>query len=420
VSQQKYVKTVLHFADADSIKNAIMTYGALDTTMYVNNAYYSSGTYTYYYSGASVINHGVTVVGWDDNKVVSGAPANGAWIIKNSWGSAWGESGYFYISYYDSKAVKDAVAYTDIVPASDYQTVYQYDPFGMIGSFGCGPTTWGANIFTPAANGYLGAVGFYAVQNNTAYEIKIYDNFSGGQFSSLLGSVSGTAANAGYYTMALPSPILVTTGNSFGVVGKFTTSGYDYPVAFEYSYPGYSSDATAVAGQSYYSCSGTTFTDLTTLDATANVSIKALTVPYDTDSDGVPDTSDNCLSVSNPSQTDLDGDVIGDACDPDIDGDSILNEADTCPSASPINIIGTPTFFDSLQSAFADSSLTSGDVVGCHDVDFAEAVTFDQIKSITLRGGYDCGYSAATSNVRIHGSLTVSTGTVTVENVVIL
>ena len=43
----------------------------------------------------------------------------------------------------------------------------------------------------------------------------------------------------------------------------------------------------------------------------------------DSDGDGVPDTSDNCPLVANPSQTDTDGDGQGDACDPDDDNDSL-------------------------------------------------------------------------------------------------
>jgi len=36
----------------------------------------------------------------------------------------------------------------------------------------------------------------------------------------------------------------------------------------------------------------------------------------DTDGDGIPDSSDNCVSVANPSQADSDADGYGDACDP--------------------------------------------------------------------------------------------------------
>lgn len=51
----------------------------------------------------------------------------------------------------------------------------------------------------------------------------------------------------------------------------------------------------------------------------------------DSSGDGIPDTQDNCPDEHNPDQADLDGDGVGDACDPDIDGDLIPNEVDPWP-----------------------------------------------------------------------------------------
>jgi len=50
----------------------------------------------------------------------------------------------------------------------------------------------------------------------------------------------------------------------------------------------------------------------------------------DEDGDGIPDTKDNCPTVSNPAQEDFDLNGNGDACD-DFDTDGILNAYDNCP-----------------------------------------------------------------------------------------
>lgn len=57
----------------------------------------------------------------------------------------------------------------------------------------------------------------------------------------------------------------------------------------------------------------------------------------DRDGDGVPDGDDLCPDVADPSQGDLDRDLMGDACDPDVDGDGVAETGaselllDNCP-----------------------------------------------------------------------------------------
>ena len=53
--------------------------------------------------------------------------------------------------------------------------------------------------------------------------------------------------------------------------------------------------------------------------------------PGDDDLDSFLDDVDNCPYTNNPTQTDTDGDGLGDACDGDIDGDGDLNANDNCP-----------------------------------------------------------------------------------------
>ena len=94
--------------DRDLIKETIMKYGGVCTDMFWSDpGYYNTVDYTYYYNGDITIgNHEILIVGWDNDKVITGGTnspkgSKGAWIIKNSWGTGFGEAGYFYISYYD-------------------------------------------------------------------------------------------------------------------------------------------------------------------------------------------------------------------------------------------------------------------------------------------------------------------------------
>ena len=78
----------------EKIKQAIYTHGPVSSTVYVDSAFhmYTGGVFNG--DGDGPVNHGVVIVGWDDTK-----GKNGVWILKNSWGTGWGENGYMYIEY---------------------------------------------------------------------------------------------------------------------------------------------------------------------------------------------------------------------------------------------------------------------------------------------------------------------------------
>jgi hypothetical protein len=250
--------------DNENIKQAVMTYGALYTAIYWGDLYYNSTYKTYYYNGKSSSNHAVAIVGWDDNfdryKFNSPPAGNGAFIMKNSWGTSFGENGYFYISYYDKKvgAVENYM-FSDAEPSTDYTTIYQYDPLGWTISLGYGSNTgWFANIFTAAASEQLSAVGFHTASPNSAYEAYIYGNVTSSPTAgSLVASKTGIIPSPGYHTIVLDSPVSVTAGEEFSVVVKLTTPGYNFPIPTEYPIFGFSSSATAGAAACDPDCQAT-------------------------------------------------------------------------------------------------------------------------------------------------------------------
>ena len=93
-----YINTTT--VSVQAIKNALVAYGPLVTTMEVYYDFFSYHTGIYeYVSGTYQGGHAVLIVGYQDNPAVDGG---GYFIVKNSWGTDWGESGYFNIAYSQS------------------------------------------------------------------------------------------------------------------------------------------------------------------------------------------------------------------------------------------------------------------------------------------------------------------------------
>lgn len=95
-----YVYSSNQVAPVDDIKQAIMEWGPVAVGVYVNDAWYGYAGGIFNDCQNFSVNHTVLVVGWDDNYEGSG---QGVWIIKNSWGTSWGEDGYMFMPYGCSK-----------------------------------------------------------------------------------------------------------------------------------------------------------------------------------------------------------------------------------------------------------------------------------------------------------------------------
>jgi len=280
--------------DNEAIKQAIMTHGAVAVSMYMgglNETRISQGqTYAYYSSVAVGSNHGVLLVGWDDGSSTGGfsdydhgnavPPGNGAFIVKNSWGTSWGEDGYFYISYYDANLARDtSYVYTEAESSTNYADIYQYDPLGCTGTLSGGGDIWMANQYTKGLyDGSLEAVSFYTLQSNTTYHVYVCSDYAepADLANSRTLAAVGTIAEFGYFTIDLDNPVAIAPGDRFAIIVQLSASAGAY-APIEYAIGGYSSLAESDPGESFLSLNGSTWQDLTEIESTANFCLKAFT-----------------------------------------------------------------------------------------------------------------------------------------------
>lgn len=251
------------YTDNDAIKEAILKYGGLYASYYHSAGYLNSKTNAYYdpYTGNG--NHAITVVGWDDNYSKNNfytAPAgDGAFIVKNSWGSSWGDNGYFYISYYDRVLFavnKDNQAFTYILNDTvRYTKNYQYDVAGMTDYLITGKkTVWYQNIYNATGNEAIAAVSTF-FNTTVDYEISIYVN------DVLQLTQNGRHEGSGYYTIPLKEYVPVAVGDIFKIVVKLANPQNGYaavPISEQLS----TTRCYYAPGVSYFSNDGKKWTDL--------------------------------------------------------------------------------------------------------------------------------------------------------------
>lgn len=220
----------------DVIKQAIIDHGAVYST--INERCLPrnyDGKSTIWKTFGSGYGHAVIIVGWDDPR--------GYWIVKNSWGTEWGDEGYGYIRY----DIGEIGAFASVISGyelydSSAKTL-NHDEAGWTYSYGIRPQYWNCGmemcVFDQDRGDELQSIEFWTTAPSTV-ELKLYDSYReltynrGGGFGNLLYERKVVVPNAGYHSVDLPK--IRHYAGDIVVTAEFTNDGgkYErYPLALD-------------------------------------------------------------------------------------------------------------------------------------------------------------------------------------------
>ena len=256
-------------------KKLIQKYGAIAISFYSDVfKYHTINQYYTYFNNSHghKTNHAVLIIGWDDNfsrNNFNPKPSkDGAWLIKNSWGTSRGNNqGYFWLPY--EQYIYGGAAFV-IEKNNNRLRHYGYDDLGWCDNL---KYKYSANIFKiREQKESLKEISFYTPENNLQYEIYIYklQNKKSPINGELLLSIKESIEYAGYHTISLPEKISMNQNDYFSIVIKTPRLS---PV--EKKFKNYSENFVIHENESYFSNDGSNWQD--GFNIKANACIKAFT-----------------------------------------------------------------------------------------------------------------------------------------------
>ena len=288
------VKAIRKIIKEHLINNgAIVAFNAGSKVNYYNNPYSIFSSTNYNCNDENITrDHGVTIVGWDDNysrnnfREGKRPSSDGAYIVLNTYGENSFDNGYIYISYEDFFIESELYGICS-TSSADYDKIYQYDDFGGVLKLMSneGKTGYFANVFSRniKEDEIINSVGVSICEYAN---IEIYINPNGSSLDPkdlvLVRNLKSTL-NPGYHRIHItPTKI---NNKEFAIVIKQTAlSGNTFNFQVEANVDGTAYNKITSNNQSYISIDGANWSNLAELKVSGvnmsntDVCIKAFTI----------------------------------------------------------------------------------------------------------------------------------------------
>lgn len=227
------MESVHELNDSSETKEWILEHGSAVVSFNYSDSYYYANNEAYYNPDSTSTNHMVAIIGWDDSypaenfKESIRPESDGAWLCKNSWGTNWGNGGYFWISYSDT-SLKNFTGLS--ARSAEYMSNnYSYNGANWRTALMTAGSIQAANVFTAKSCEKLTSVSTYTAKENTSVKVSVYNNLPADYTTPTCGTkvayTETTLGSIGYHTIYIDTPVDLEQGDIFSIVIEYYCSG---------------------------------------------------------------------------------------------------------------------------------------------------------------------------------------------------